>query len=249
MGFLSCGAHADAPPGVQSPYTAAVKTFLEKHDAEIERATFESALRFECYSDSRSEFAIGVRQTFLIQAPLSEVIKVLDGFSDYTSIFDGMRRAEVKSEFAGGYTFFTEQDVPVPFVPNERNEMIYRVDQHAGIDKSYRYQLLKSNHLKYNDGLIVVKTKTPGTTLYDEIDFWDADLGLAKTLGAKKVWKDSLEGIYQADLAVQLKAEKKEMTNAQILKASKKQAAEQDFNSCISSKKPFQYLGKTDAHT
>ena len=46
--------------------------------------------------------------------------------------------------------------------------------------RTYRYGLKESNHLRRDDGVIVLESLDAGRTLYTEYDFFDADWGVAK---------------------------------------------------------------------
>ena len=172
---------------------------------------------------------LGVAQYQEIHAPIAQVAAVIDDYPHYPDLFDDLIRAEVRSNENGALVLFTEQRIPAPFVPNEENEMMYRIESvqanpSRAASKSYLYQLRSSKNLKFNDGLILLTQAGENLTIYSEIDFWDAEWGFIKSFGAKRIWASSLRALAQADLAIKLQAEHPEWDRRRSKKESEKQA-------------------------
>ncbi len=195
-----------------------------------------------CFGTPQNDLYIGAEQLMIIDADMSEVEKILDDFSHYKDLFDGLINVEVKNPDKNRFNVILEQEVPIPFVSNEKNEMVYLVDKSQSNRKIYRYQLKSSNHLKYNDGAIVIESLSKGKTLYVEFDFWDAEWGIAKSFAPERIWKDSLEGLYQSDMAVKLRAENKGWDYKRIKEMSKDLAKSPDLLPKIKNKKEFYFL-------
>ena len=201
-------------------------------------------LKLNCIRTSGHELLIGFVQTQVIAASLDGVRKVLDDYSDYPELFDDLKEAKIVEKKGDFFTVFSEQSIPVPLVPNEKNEMVYLAHslklKGVPIDGTwvYEYHLKKGNHLKFNDGLIVMETLPSKKIRYVEYDFYDANWGLAKTFsGTKGIWKNSFEGLVQADLAVKDKSEKPETPSKQIRKITDQSAEEAskkfDLKDCV----------------
>ena len=184
--------------------------------------------KLEAISNPHDPLAIGALQMVTIKAPLATVAAMVDNFAAYVKIFDGLKHSEIREtkteKNLTRYRIYFEQSVPVPFVPNDKNEMLYWVKTGSDSRKIYRYQLHSGNHLTGDDGIIVLDAISPRLTRYVEIDFFSAEWGLAKTLGAKKIWVDSLKGLIQTDLAFKLSSESPLENPDQIRKASLKLA-------------------------
>ena len=160
----------------------------------------------------------------LIAAPFERVASVVDDYGSYVGLFDGLNKVETLSLDGNRATTHWEEVVPLPFVPNEHNQMIHLVSTPRAGFKVYRYGLKKGDRLKSNDGVIVLEATSFGQTLYTEFDFFDADWGLAKSFGVPKLWKECLEGVYQSDYALKLRAEHIDWTSEKVRETSKQYA-------------------------
>jgi HD-GYP domain-containing protein (c-di-GMP phosphodiesterase class II) len=118
--------------------------------------------------------------------------------------------------------------------------MGYLIDRSSPSRTIYRYQLHQSGKLKNSDGLIVVE-KAGKAVRYTEYDFWDADYGLLKTLAPSKIWTASVEGIYQSDVAIQLKAEHPDWDYAKVRKESEEAKKGFPFEDKVKERKPFRF--------
>ena len=210
-------------PAVPSPYAVKLREILRKRiagvDLDRQKPAVESAVQLICYETEGNPFYIGAKQQMTVEADLKTVASTVDEFTKYTGIFKGLILAEPVR--ADGNLVLTrwEEHIPVPFVPNERNETWYLVAQPSSNLKIYRYSLAKSNHLNKSDGFIMLKAQ--GTrTLFTEYDFFDADWGIAKALGVDHAWKESLEGLYQSDMALKLRAEHPDWSSKRVLEES-----------------------------
>lgn len=194
---------------VESPYTPfiikMIKTWPAENPADL--ASDKNLVQLQCFETQGNDLYIGAEQIMTIHAPLSRVEAVLDDFKGYPALFDGLLKVEVKEQDGNRFLTYWEQSIPIPLVPNVKNHMFYVIDKPDPRKKIYRYQLKQSNHLKFNDGFILLEEKGPNLTHYVEFDFWDADWGIAKTFGKDRIWRDNIEGLYQSDLAIKLKAE------------------------------------------
>ena len=235
--------------GIESIYTRPILRLIQNWPKngppmELEEISKNdsASVKIQCFDTPGNDLYIGVGQVMKISASLSRVEAVLDDFHTYSEIFDGLLRAEAKEIDRNRFLTFLEQSVDIPFVSNEKNEVLYITDFSSSKRKIYRYQLKKSNHLKFNDGVIVIEETQPGQTLYVEYDFWDADWGIAKTFASGKIWKDSIAGLYQSDLAIKLKAEHPDWINKKILEESTKQSKLISFEDKLKNKKIFYYL-------
>lgn len=230
---------ADFHDGIPSQYSAPLARALPfLHPSGAPWAMESPAVRLECYDTPGNRFFIGARQELRVHAKLQAVREVLDDFAHYPELFDGLVKAEVREKAGNRFVVVSEQDVPIPLVPNERNEVIYWVDESPS-RVTYLYQLRKSNHLTANDGAIILEALSPSETAYLELDFWDADWGIAKTFAPDKIWRDNISGLVQADLAVKLKAEHPDWANPHVFDESKKELDAAEVSSCVGSRKPL----------
>ena len=228
--------------GINSPYTEPVRSWARTWKRP-ERLKPGEQYRLQCLELKGNDSYIGARQEMEIGVSLSEAAKVLDDLSIYPKIFDDLVVAEERSRVGNQWLVFSEQHIGIPFVPNERNETLYWLDVNSPQRRVYRYQLKSSNHLKFSDGAIVLDSITPNLTMYSEVDFYDADWGIAKTFGKNRIWKDSLIGFVQADLAVKMKSEHPDWSNEDVLRQSKKISESVEVGSCLAAKtefRPFQ---------
>ena len=201
-------------------------------------------LKVNCIRTSGQELLIGFVQTQIVDATIEKIRSVLDGYSDYPELFDDLKEAKIIEKKGDFFTVFSEQRIPVPLVPNEKNEMVYTTHplKEKGLSKDgtwvYEYRFKKSNNLKFNDGMIVLESLPSKLTRYVEYDFYDANWGLAKTFsGTKGIWKNSYEGLTQSDLAVKFKSEKPETPSKEIKKKTDQLSEEAskkfDLKDCV----------------
>jgi hypothetical protein len=197
------------------------------------------AVKTLCYSTEGDEFYIGVAQKMIVDAPFARVETVVDHFSDYVGMFDGLLHADTISADGNRLVASFEQHIPIPFVPNEKDQIIYVISKPKQGFKVYRYGLKESNHLTKSDGFIVLEAQADGKTIYTEFDFFDADWGIAKSLGRTKIWQESVEEILQNDLALKLASEHADWTKKQVFWESKDILKQAPIKSCLDDKKKF----------
>ena len=176
----------------------------------------EAPVEIICLEKPNAPLAIGVAQRMRVGAPVETVQKVVDDIENYADIFPGYKQTKVLSKDGNLWLTFWEQIIPLFFVPNIKFEMIYLVNKTSPSRVTYRYQLKSPSTLKYSDGVILLEGAPNNTTLYTEFDFFDADWGVASSLGPKKIWTDAVEGLYLSDLAIRIKAENPTMPNPKI---------------------------------
>ncbi len=214
--------------GPHSPYTDwTIKAATHWPPPWLSFAKIEGTpVQLELIETQGNEFYIGVQQLMWVNASLESVEAVLDNFKGYQEIFPDLDDVHVVSRAGNTFVTFWEQHIPVFFVPNVKFEMNYVVEKSNPDRTIYRYQLKKGEHIKKNDGLIVIeRDKAPdgkALTRYSEFDFYDADWGPLKTFAPGRIWKDSVEGIYVSDLAVKLKAENPTWPNKKVKEESAK---------------------------
>lgn len=232
--------------GGPSPYTeaiaAAAANWPPAELGELKRALEpdKEQVALLCFVTHGDDLYLGLAQYQVIAAPFDRAVAALDDIPGYVGIFDGLLVSRVEQKEEGRLSVFSEQRIGVPLARNEKDEIIYWIsEQAAPRRKVYRYQLKSSNHLRSDDGLIVVEAAGSGKTEYTEYDFYDADWGLARALGRDRIWKENIRGLAQTTLAIRLKAEHPDWSPAQILKTSLARAKAVKAAACISSGRPL----------
>lgn len=223
---------------ISSRYTKEISRFLKNWtDHPIHKT-----IHFECYETPDDPYYIGTKHTMIIHAQIEDIHKILKDFEHYPQIFAGLMKAEIRSSDKNKYLIYSEQEIPIPFVENEKNEMFYWYHEVSSEKIIYRYQLKKSNHLKFNDGGIILESLQPDSsekapvTLFTQFDFLNTDWSLARTFGSQVVWKNTLKGLYQSDLAIQLRAENPQWKTEKILEISKDEADKFSTDECLNSR-------------
>ncbi len=180
------------------------------------------SVKLVAYDTPGRPHAIGVGQAMLVDAPVTEVKKVLEDFDHYKQLFFEFKDIHVETRDGNRVTMFWEQPIPLPFVPNTTYTTYFYTFDKDPSRIFYRYQLKSSNTLKYSDGLMVLERIDSKTTRYTEYDFFDADWGIAASLAPARIWRDSLRDIYLTDIAIKLRAEHPDWSFDKIRQASKK---------------------------
>jgi hypothetical protein len=235
--------------GIPSPYTDVIAKRWAQTETPAPAPSPSAApslsptpsppLALKCWTTPDNDTYIGIEQTAIIRAPLKTVEQVFDQVSDFTQLFEDLKTSEVRERKDNRYTVFSEQSIPVPFVANERDELLYEKDSSKPKEIRYRYQLKSSNHLIANDGMIELQSISPTVTSFKEIDFWDAHWGIAKTFGINRIWKSCVKGIAQSDLAIQLRAENPNWTYKRVKEESIEAVDKLPIEECLKQRSPF----------
>ena len=198
----------------------------------------ERGIRFVCFRDAKDEYYIGAAQFQTIAARVDVVAKVLSEFDRYVEWTEGLVKSKTEKISANRFLVALEQAIPVPFVSNIHTQLLYEME--TGKDRvTFRYQLKKSDSLVAYDGIIILEAAPNNATAFSEYDILNANWGVAKALGIKKIWTDSLKSMYQADLAVKIQAETPNLPLNKVLKSTVEIAAEKDFRSCFEQRQPL----------
>lgn len=229
--------------GKESFYTRPVLELL-RHTQNIFPSIDSTKVHIQCISHPSNPFYIGIEQAMEIDAPLSRVAAVIDDFPSYSSFVKDSLVNEVRSREGNKFTVFSEQHIGIPFVQNDRTEMQVVVVE-AKNKRSYRFQLKAGNHLKFHDGLVVLEALGKNKTRFLKFNFWDADWGLAKVLAPKGIWKESIKGLYQSDIAFKLIAEHEDWSLEKVAEVSTKEANLIDAEALMASKKTLDQLFAT----
>lgn len=239
---------SESLPTIESPYQGVLRQvaiqwpsldFPGKEKPGDEGSAGDT-IKITCLSTPGRPFYVGIRQEMTIQASLSRVREVVDDFPNYVSLFEGLLKAERVSADGNRVLTEWEEHIGIPFVPNERNQVLYLVSDPNLRTRIYRYGLIRSNHMKTSDGLIVLEVASPTSTHYTEFDFVEPDLGAAKILGSDSVWKESVEGFLQTDLALKLASEHQDWLAKEVKRQSKILLKSYPIDEFVREKKPYQ---------
>ena len=227
--------------GVASPWTPKLTKMLEDPNElkKLSSNITNGDLTLQCSDD----YYIIVSQTQIIHAPIADVAKIVRDFDHYKDWNDGMAVSTGIATTNDRWIFTNETEVPVPFVPNVKTSMHYEITESA-TKSQFRYQLKESSSLKVYDGFIVLEAINPKTTKFIEFDALNADWGPLKVLGLEGIWKQSIEPMYQSDMALRLMTESPRLTATEAVKKSKKMSDSQSFGDCFKSRKPLESATK-----
>lgn len=231
--------------GIDTDYSKALHSLaLEGADSYLPLSNPDlDGIALICFSHPANDLYMGVGQFMKINAPLERVTQFLERFEDYPKWTDGLLSNSAQKLKDGKFLVSSEQHVPIPFVSNVHSRMIYSVEKKDN-KVFFRYQLKSSNSLTAYDGFILLEENKDRTTQYIEYDFWDADWGLGKSFAKDRIWADSLQGIYQWDIAFKLRSENLNITDHEVLDVSKKKAKIKSLEPCLTNKVSFKYLAK-----
>jgi len=228
--------------GPESLYTPVMLQLLSKWPSNTIDPSKVPAdkVGIRCYSTEGREFFIGIEQAVMINAALTRVTGVLDDVGKYVELFPEFADIHVVSTDGNRMTIFWEHRISFPFVPNTKYETNYVVDKTRSDRAVYRYKLKeKTGDMNTADGMIVVEKNGPTSTKYTELDFWDGEYGIAKTLAPKKIWKDSVEETYLSDVAIKLRAEHPDWKSDKLIEEAKKTLDEKDIETCLTNRKTY----------
>lgn len=181
---------------------------------------------------------IGVEKQFVINAPMSRVVELIENFEDYVNLFEDLKTSKILSKDGNKVTTYFERYSPVFFVPNIKYRQVYIIDRSTPNRVVFRYQLIEGNSVSHSDGIVVVEGEGDKTRLTG-FDFYDANWGLVGALANGKIWKESVVGAFKGDLALKNRAEHPDWKLDQI-----KKAIEQTLDRV--SVEPIQYVNQPD---
>lgn len=155
-------------------------------------------------------YYVGFKKCMVIHAPLKQVVAVKDDVPHYLDLFPGFRTIKKISEDQNRMTLQWERDIGVFFVPN----IVYRVNYVREVSDTravYRWQFLDGDRILFSDGVEVLESLTPTTTLFSNYEFFEADYGIGlfglKAMSSDGVWDESRKGSYRSIFAIRFKAE------------------------------------------
>jgi hypothetical protein len=212
-------------PAMTGPQYQSILTAIKdwpKRRLGLATGPSSASVKLVAYETPGREHAIGIGQFMRVAAPLETVRQVMEDFDHYKDLFFDFKDVHLEERDGNRVVTFWEQSIPIPFVPNTKYATwFYILD--GGADRVfYRYQLKSSNSLTYSDGLMVLERDGPQATIYTEYDFFDASWGIAATFAPARIWRDSLKGIYDSDIAIKLRAEHKDWDYGQVRRESKR---------------------------
>lgn len=236
---------ANAKDLVQSPYTDVIEKVSEKEILEFGRKySFEmdNKIKLTCLETTGSNLYIGLWHSLTINSNLKDVAFVLEDFEKYPETFEGIVNSKVvKKTDDNFWKVEFENKSPVFFLPNVHYQMQYKM-QIVPNGKLYKYHLSNlypQNSIVFSDGLILLKEEK-GITKFYELDFFNANWGIAGNLAGANIWSDSIKELAISDVELKMKvenlklsAEEKKEKMESFLKESKK---EQLFEKCIKDK-------------
>lgn len=169
-------------------------------------------------------FRVGIHQVMLIHASVAEVASALAKVEDYAKLFPDLVSTRLIE--ATPTTWLTEwvQAPPVFFMPRTKYRLSYVLGEGGEGVKTYRYQLLAGESLTESDGFIVLEP-LGAYTFFVEVDFFNANWGIAKSLGGDQIWKHALESTLISDLALALRVENPSMSFEMIGSQARGEAA------------------------
>ncbi len=240
---------------INSDYTNSLQMLstLKASEKAIKTITADS-ISMSCLSHPIQTHFVGVAHGLLIHSGIEKIIAALDDFVGYKDLFEDIEAIEVidmKTHEVGGNKYFkvhTEQNIPVPFMPNAHVTTDYFMTRLSPTLVVYRYQLAKDpkhpnkNDVLHADGVIVIERRTEKETAFYEVDFLDPNLSGIASLGSSRIWPESVKGFALSDLALRNFAEAKTVENditqqrQKARKMARNQLEEKVIDKCLESK-------------
>lgn len=222
--------------GVESRYSTQIERLANE---ALKDPVTHGPLELRCWTTPGDDYYVGVEQRMEIGAGLRSVATIMDDMNHYKDLFPGFEDIHISGREGGSIFTFWEMRIPIPFVPNIKYEMIYKVGSPSDSQRLYLYQLRAPGKLTASDGFVVLSGDGANNTHYIEYDFVNAHWGAAKIFGARKLWKTSVEDIVLADVAIKLKAENPAWTYARVRRELKKRVDNEEIAECVKKRAPF----------
>lgn len=230
---------------IQSPYTDIIEKLSEKDAQEFwKKYSFKAdgKIQLTCLETSEHKLYIGLWHGLTINSNLKDAALVLEDFEKYPEVFNGIVGSKVITKpNVNQWLVEFENKSPVFFLPNIRYQTEYKM-QIVPSGKLYKYHLsglYPQNSITYSDGLILLKEEK-GVTKFYELDFFNANWGIAGNLAGSNIWSDSIKELAVSDLELKAKAENLKLSISEIKEKTesflKEAKSEQLFEKCIKDK-------------
>ena len=92
------------------------------------------------------------------------------------------------------------------------------------------------------DGLTMFKKISDQETSFSELDFINANWGIAKTLSPKTIWKDTIRGLAAGDFELKMRAETPEKSSHDIKRDAQFAVTTAEIDNCIAQKTDAQVI-------
>lgn len=234
--------------GVESAYGDYLTQILRRW-VPPRSSAHPASLEIACIATPRADGYIGMLQRMTIEASPAVVAGVLDDIDHFKDLFPDTVDVRIVAGTRLGPRYVSAwiQRAPIFFMPDIAYELSHLVDKTMPGRLIYRYKLLRGDKLIASDGLVVLDSLGPATTLFTEYDFFNGHWG---PIPKSVVWRESLRGAFHSDVAIKLRAEHADWTYADIAKESKRLTSAQSAQlaQCYEHRKPAFSIGES-AHT
>jgi hypothetical protein len=225
--------------GVNSPYSELLKTYFQS-DA-LKKRTPAASLTIECLQTENDMLYIGIQQEFIVKAPLSRLVAVLEDFNNYPAMFEDVVKAAFTKKSDGYYTLWQEQKIPVPFVSNIKYSQSYYIES-APKSRRYLYKLLEGKDFKYNDGMIQITKLNDNECSFYEVDFVYGDWSVIGKIANDTVWKSAVKGAIVSNMTIKIRAENPDWSMDKVKDEAHRISDAIDYAGIVSKKKMFKEL-------
>lgn len=200
---------------VKSIYTTPIDEITETKltDLSFKFSKSDENIHLACLETDAVKNYIGLWHGFTINAPLKIVATILDDFNNYPIYFEGIVSAKIIQKNPKDILVQFENKSPVFFVPNIVYQMNYSIES-LKQKKIYRYHLssmYKQSNIHFSDGLIYLGEDN-GKTKFYELDFFNANLGIAEKFASSRIWPDSIKELMLSDFELKVNAENLNIT-------------------------------------
>jgi hypothetical protein len=196
----------------QNPYTDMIEKISEQElSGLINKYPSDPTgnIQLTCLETNEQKLYIGLWHSLKINSPLKDAALVLEDFEKYPEVFEGIINSKViKTTDSKKWLVEFENKSPVFFLPNIRYQMEYKMLS-VKSGKLYKYHLSNlypQSNITNSDGLIFLKEEN-GVTKFYELDFFNANWGIAGKLAGSNIWSDSINELAVSDLELKLRAE------------------------------------------
>ena len=144
------------------------------------------SLEIACIATPRADGYVGMVQRMTIEASPAVVAGVLDDIDHFKDLFPDTVDVRIVAGTRSGPRYVSAwiQRAPLVFMPDIAYELSHVVDKTIPGRLVYRYKLLRGDKLIASDGLVVLVSLGPATTLFTEYDFFNGHGALFRSLSS-----------------------------------------------------------------
>lgn len=218
------------PTGIVTPHSPLVARWVSQLPAAVKPKSEGLVLR--CFETVGHPDVIGVSHGLIIRSSASRVTAIIDDYAHYKDLFEDIVAVRTKP-IANGLFEAWEQKAPLIFLPHTRFSLNTLIHDEMPTRKVWHSRLVSSNQLLGNDVFVAVYPLDNERAYYWEVDFTNANWGLASSIAMSTIWSGAVSSTVVSDLDIKFRAENPTWSFARVREFAKQRADDHLVDHCV----------------